>query len=36
VRLTYAEAAAYIGLKIGTLRSMVCREELAIVDGESR
>jgi excisionase family DNA binding protein len=28
VRLTYTEAAAYIGLKIGTLRSMVCREEV--------
>lgn len=24
MRLTYAEAAAHLGLKIGTLRAMVC------------
>lgn len=28
MRLTYHEAAAYIGLKIGTLRSMVCLQQV--------
>jgi excisionase family DNA binding protein len=28
VRLTYKEAAAHLGLKIGTLKAMVCRKEV--------
>lgn len=27
-RLNYAEAAAYIGVKVPTLRSMVCRKQV--------
>ena len=27
-RLNYAEAAAYLGLKVETLRSMVCRKQV--------
>jgi excisionase family DNA binding protein len=28
VRLTYSEAAAHIGVKLGTLRAMVCQKKV--------
>lgn len=28
IRLNYAEAAAHLGLKLGTLKAMVCRKEV--------